>query len=304
VNQLRLLRRNEVDIAKWDNCVRRAAGYLPYANSWYLDSVAENWDALVMEDYKAVMPLTWLRKLGIKVLYQPYYCQQLGVFSPGELHKAVLTAFFQAATKSFPYIDINLNPLCEPAATTFGLTKKKNLLLKLDKSYEGIKKGFSKGLLRNIAKAERASLEFFESTDLASFQHFYLQNINPEQQVFKPLHKRMFNRISTELLKRGIGKIYVAAAGQDWLAALMLIEENSRHINIINTSSVTGKSQQASHFLFSKVIQKFSGNDITLDFEGSSIPSIARFYEGFGPNEEYFYHLHTTLVKRISQRIL
>ena len=31
------------------------------------------WDALVLDDYAAVMPLTWRRKYGTRYLYQPAF---------------------------------------------------------------------------------------------------------------------------------------------------------------------------------------------------------------------------------------
>jgi len=43
--------------------------------------VAENWDALVEDDYTAVMPLPWKKKYSFRYVYQPLNCQQLGIFT-------------------------------------------------------------------------------------------------------------------------------------------------------------------------------------------------------------------------------
>ena len=63
MNNIRFLRRSEIDLDKWDDTIAKATHSLPYAFSWYLDAVAEHWDALVMDDYKAVMPLVWTENL-------------------------------------------------------------------------------------------------------------------------------------------------------------------------------------------------------------------------------------------------
>jgi hypothetical protein len=63
------------------NAIARSFNGIVYAYSWYLDIVSPGWDALVKDDYKSVMPLTWRKKYGIKYLYQPFFTQQLGVFS-------------------------------------------------------------------------------------------------------------------------------------------------------------------------------------------------------------------------------
>jgi hypothetical protein len=65
------LERHEIDISKWDRCIVNAPNGLIYARSFYLDAMAENWSALVSDDYQYVMPLTWNKKFGIKYLYQP-----------------------------------------------------------------------------------------------------------------------------------------------------------------------------------------------------------------------------------------
>ena len=48
----------QIDKSKWDDCMDRADNGLIYAYSFYLDQMAKHWDALVFNDYEAVMPLT------------------------------------------------------------------------------------------------------------------------------------------------------------------------------------------------------------------------------------------------------
>ena len=69
--QIRYLTNEQIDKIKWDACIDTASNGLVYAYSFYLDSMAKNWDALVLGDYEAVMPLTWNKKYGFYYLYQP-----------------------------------------------------------------------------------------------------------------------------------------------------------------------------------------------------------------------------------------
>ena len=106
MRSIQFIKRDKIDEQKWNEAIAQSVNSLPYAYSWYLDAVAENWAALVLDDYKTVMPLVWLRKLGIKCLYQPYYCQQLGVFST-QLNEKTIANFLDYAIKIFLYININ-----------------------------------------------------------------------------------------------------------------------------------------------------------------------------------------------------
>src|SRR5580765_931871 len=56
---IRFLSRKEIAPEKWDQCISGAKNSLIYARSFYLDRMAKNWSALVLNDYEAVMPLTW-----------------------------------------------------------------------------------------------------------------------------------------------------------------------------------------------------------------------------------------------------
>ena len=65
---LKLLQRKEIDILKWDDLIAHSPAETIYPYSWYLDSVAENWSALVVDDYRFVMPVVWKKKAGMKYI--------------------------------------------------------------------------------------------------------------------------------------------------------------------------------------------------------------------------------------------
>jgi hypothetical protein len=128
---IKYLKHQEIVKPRWDEAIDRAFNGIIYAKSWYLDIVSPHWDALVSDDYSAVMPLTWRRKFGVYYLYQPFFTQQLGVFgdedqkvrkwesekvgvaySPSHLHTfspAHFLPFLNAIPKKFKFIEIQLN---------------------------------------------------------------------------------------------------------------------------------------------------------------------------------------------------
>ena len=80
IENIRYCRRCDIDTIKWDKCIEESDNSLIYAQSFYLDRMVVKWDALVLNDYEAVMPLMWNRKYGFYYLYQPYFIHSLGVF--------------------------------------------------------------------------------------------------------------------------------------------------------------------------------------------------------------------------------
>ena len=107
---IKYLKHHEIDKKQWDAAIEKATNRLVYALSWYLDIISPKWDALVLDDYKAVMPLTWRKKFGIRYLYKPFFSQFLGVYYAKEEYSSYVKDFLEHASKYFRLINININP--------------------------------------------------------------------------------------------------------------------------------------------------------------------------------------------------
>jgi len=305
VTEISFVKQNQINWQKWDACITSAHNSLPYAYSWYLNAVAEYTDALILNDYEAVMPLVWLTKYGVRCIYQPYYCQQLGIFSLKKLTTKTLNSFMQAMLSNAAYVDTNLNPAIAPVADKFDLLPKKNLLLELNKPIDELKKNYAENTKRNISKATKANMQFFESHDLNAFYNFYLPTLGNQKLNFNAKDEKKLRALVKALFENKMARLFVVAGTDNtWQATMIMVQTPNRLINIINASSETGKKNGASHFLFHQVLSAFTEKNLLFDFEGSSIPGIARFYEGFGAYRNDFYHLKTTVIKRLAQRFL
>jgi hypothetical protein len=71
----------------------------------------------------------------------------------------------------------------------------------------------------------------------------------------------------------------------------VVIKTPKRLVHLIPVTTATGRTQGAMHFLIDQLVQQHAESDMILDFEGSSVESIARFYKSFGATEEHFYEV-------------
>ena len=101
------LQHNQINLTKWDATIAECGNI--YAYSWYLDVVHPGWNALVEDDYQSVMPITGGKKFGVNYLFQPYFVQQLGVFSKQPLTSEKLSDFLNAIPKKYRFAEIRLN---------------------------------------------------------------------------------------------------------------------------------------------------------------------------------------------------
>src|SRR5688572_12929791 len=150
--QIKYLPHNEIDKQKWDASITNAPNGLIYGFSFYLDCMAKHWDALVLRDYEAVMPLTWNKKYSFSYLYQPAFTASLGVFGKN-LNKELIDDFIRSVPSKFKLIEISLN-----SGDIFGDPKgfsllRSNYILHLNKPYEELYKVYRENHKRNISKA-------------------------------------------------------------------------------------------------------------------------------------------------------
>ena len=99
------LSHHQINQLLWDECIDNAQNSMPYAYSWYLNTVAPDaWNALVLGDYLAVMPLPTRTKWSIvPYIYQPYWLQQLGIFSTFALSDNLINNFLKKIPVEFKY---------------------------------------------------------------------------------------------------------------------------------------------------------------------------------------------------------
>lgn len=263
---------------------------LVYAHTDMLDAMSPGWDALVMGDYKAVMPLTWRKKMGIRYLCQPAFCQQLGIFSAKEISREITEAFLLKAALSFRLIEINLNhanPLIIPAGTAA------NFVLSLQPGYENIRAQYRRDLLKNLARTEKFSLKYTISEDvenaLVQYRLLYGNRMNLRVMDFEA-----FSSLCKKWLPEGkcfVREVRLQEGKRDELLAIgLFLKDDSRIYNIASSTLPNGRTLEANHFLFDELIKEFSGQNLMLDFEGSDLPGVARFYQKFGPeNQPYFF---------------
>jgi hypothetical protein len=288
-NQAKYIKHSDIDAEKWAKCIENAGNSRLYANIWHLDRTAIVWDALVYGDYEFVMPLPVRKKLGFSYIYQPIFCQQLGIFP--EPTAFVAAEFYKLLFDKFRYVDIHLN------AKNPSIQKKKeldflprhNYLLDLQYNYKSLERGYSTNTKRNIAKAAKNNLQYISGIRLEDYLAFKEANLNDKVSV-KVIEK--LKSIIAFGQYKGIGEIYaVYSTENEMCAAVYFCRWKNRVIYLNAATSVKGKKLGAMYFLVDNFIRGSAERNLLLDFEGSMIPGVARFYGGFGATPETYFQL-------------
>lgn len=276
------LKNKDINKKKWDNCIKGAINSIPYAYSWYLDIVCNNWDALILNDYEAVMPLPWKKKFGLKYITHPYYCQQLGLFYTSP--KISVDDFLNAIPRKFLYVSINLN--ISNGRSKYGVKKNTNYELILD-DIESVRANYSKNHIKNIKKAKNRGVVISESVD-SPFQ-FSQKKAEVDKDFMNETLLSTESKIINHLLKQSKGQIYSASINGQNCTSVFLIIFDKRLILLTSYSDKLGKRSRAYYLLLDYIFSLPEYQHFVFDFEGSNIKNIANTNAWFGANDKYYY---------------
>ncbi len=269
--------RKLLDEKKYDFCIENSIQSRVYAFSWYLDIVADHWDVLVLNDYEAVMPLPWKQKLGLKYITQPYFCQQLGIFSLTTISEETQLEFIKKIPSKFLKVSLALNSQNMLIAQQV----KKNLFVQLSKNHETLCKNYSKGRKHAIKVAEKNQLIVAE-TSLQSL-------IDIQKKLYQyEFSEEKLQKLSMQLLRQQKGTILGIFKDEVLLGGALFVLSTKRIVYLFSAFTELGRELQAASYLLNYMIKKNENSQLIFDFEGGNIPNMGKFYRSFGAEEECF----------------
>ena len=289
--QIQLLKRSEIDEEKWNNFVESHGNGFPYAFSWYLDITAQKqWNALVADNYSAILPFCWNRKFGIPHIYKPPFTQQLGIISNRTIAQNEFEQFLKALPSKYWRTQIPFNFKNEFEHPNF--QKKSNYCLSLSPSFDTIQKNFSQNLKRNIKRARALGVKIGKPLSIEEHLQHFKREMSTKKAKLPAHHFEILKQLLRTFIEKEKGIIKTAYSQHgEVLASTFLLNSPIRIINLIVWSNLKGKQQYATHYLLSEIIRANASQEKIFDFEGSNIPTVADFNRRFG-GEDVFYLLY------------
>ena len=288
--RIQYLSGDEIDREKWDHCISTSPNGLLYNTSIYLDMLADNWNAVIIDDYKAVMPLPWRKKFIIKYHYHVPFIPQGGM--TGEFGDEMYRLLTRTIFRHIRYGDLVFNHANSEYALHIGAVPLVNMVLDLSVEFPHIHKTYHRDLEKNLRRSSRYPLEYSADNNIklpvALFRKMYASRLP----AIRSVDYERFTGLCLHLQKTGNAFVRKVLDERGKLMAVALfLKDQSRIYNIMNAVTPEGRQKSANHFLFDQLIREFAGSGLLLDFEGSQQPGIRKFYENFGAvNQPYYWH--------------
>ena len=285
------LEHHEIDRERWDNCISNTPGAKPYGYSWYLDIMAPGWEALAENDYYSVFPLTGFKKYGINYISTPAFIQRLGVFSPDIGKSEMINDFLKKVPDHFRLIDLNVGQ--GGKNESFRVTVRTNFELDLSPSYDQLWNNFSHHCKRNIDTSARQSHELIRDIEPSELIGLFRQNSGREIRELKDLHYNRLNHLMNYCIRNSLGRITgVKDAGKKLIFGIFIVETDENKIMLLFFNTPESREKRIGYYAVDELIKESAGSQMILDFEGSSIPSIASFMASFGSKNIPFYRVY------------
>ncbi|MCU0376520.1 MAG: hypothetical protein MUF24_14530 [Chitinophagaceae bacterium] len=289
--RLQWLSCDNVDPDKWNKCLQQADNSLIYAHTDFLNAMSPGWEGLVADDYTLILPATRRSKYGITYLCQPAFAQQLGIFGKQEAILQQQDAMLQAVQEKYKFAEVYLNYLQTSLGRYTAL--RNNYVLTLGKAFDVISENFKTDLRKNLKRAEKFNLTYAAGHDATEAIGYY-QTQYGAQLGYTATAWKAFCNICEKWINEGkaiVRKVVLPKTkGEELLSIALFLKDEKRLYNVASTTLPNGRMMEANHVLLNELIREYAQQPLQLDFEGSDLPGVAKFYQKFNPvNEPYAY---------------
>lgn len=287
---IQYLTHDQIDKNRWDACVNQSVNGNVYAWSWYLDIVHPGWDALVEViegNYLTIMPITKKKKYGISYLCQPFFVQQLGVFSLEPVTPGKTMAFLQAIPRRYRLVEIRLNEQNNLPNSSKGVEWHRNHLLDLNNSYDSLLSQYHENTRRNLKKSLNHGLQLVKSVSVQNVIDLFRANRGASVKHWGDEEYARLVRLTDTAISSSNAFVYGAqkADNDEIICGALFTKSHHRITFLFSGNNMEGRSAQAMTFLIDQVIQEYAGQPFVFDFEGSDDAQLARYYHGFGAKD-------------------
>lgn len=284
---IRFVRHQDIDPAKWDSTVLSSRFASRLATFELLNTLTAyaGWDALIEDDYAAVMPLPHRIRWGVPYIYTPFFISGLGIFSPKTVDARKTSTFFHAIPHKFRQVDLILNIENDTSLLDTDILQCVSHQLGLQQPYPTLFHSFSQNTKRNIRTAQRHSLSITDNPDVLDYTINLFRKYRGKSKAvnFRDCDYDTLRKTAVLLHKAGALDLRGALTPTGELAAgALFLKEPGRTLFWFSGRDGSLSSACPMFFILNEYIKENAGENLILDFNGSSDENVARLYRSFG----------------------
>ncbi|MBN4071159.1 GNAT family N-acetyltransferase [Crocinitomix catalasitica] len=274
---MKLLKREDIDTELWDQRISESKIENVFCYSWYLDSVAENWMAIVTNDYRTILPLSFTTKFGIKQMYQAPFTREYDIFG-NQFDWLEVIELLKDKFKAMHFRNRHPN--------VFENEKMRvNQELSLKGDFEA---GFNSNARRLIKKSKvRFQIEPFPKPDILI--QIFKETKAPQIGSISPGDLSNLRSVMLKSLELNMAELFIAKENEQIVAGSFFLKDKNRITYLNSAATDEAKKAGVMYCLLNFSFHHYKESFDTFDFGGSDVETVARFYKKFGAVDRTYY---------------
>jgi Acetyltransferase (GNAT) domain len=270
-----------------------------FVQPFWFDAINNNWDVWHFKTpngYNYFLPYVTEKKIIFKLLRNPLFTPYSGIVYDKDTYLDEAILFFINKINKFDFFELDFaldfSSIHLFESNKFKCVPQPTNILNLQQPVAQINSNFKSALKRQIKKSA-LNLIISNCTDV-NIIYYLLNESYKKQQLSLPYTKQLLQQILLACTNNNCGQVWQAnnANGE---AVAVLWQVWDTHNSYYLTGGSNGQYSEAMSGLMWHAIQHAHHLGLTnFDFEGSSIPSINKFFSNFAPQLNYYYRISKT----------
>jgi hypothetical protein len=236
---------------------------------------------LVLDDYKAVMPVPWRRKFGLKYVYPPFWTLELGVFSLDE--NIDNQSFFDTLFHKFKFVESRLNTDNSKLKSVSFLIAKQMQILEITNDYESVLESYRKDRKKDLRKATKADLNEKWNDNPNNLIQLFKNNVGKRTPFIVEKDYAILKELLLSCIDKRVGEVLSIYNKENKLVASGFFLNHKNTVTIlVSSTDFKNRNNGENTFLIDRAIFKYIKNHNYFHFGGSSMESIAKYFLSFG----------------------
>ncbi|MFN6092511.1 MAG: hypothetical protein ACK44N_08860 [Bacteroidota bacterium] len=291
------LKREEINIQKWDECILRSTSPQIFGCSFYLDVCCPDWSALILNDYEAVFPISVKQKYFIKHLTQPYFVRHFGVYNAEPISD--FKPWIHELNKLASYFNFNVFNSTNDFSSEYKSREKIYQLLNLNLTYEALRKNYSESHIRKLKKISPLETTIVDITDYSIYINEFKNTITEKKLNYSDAHLKTLHQLMNELPKHCKVISKGLLLNGELVAGAYFVQYYNRLLYLKGFRKFNTENDGGMFLLFDSIIKENSNLDLTFDFGGSNNSNVRQFFKGFGAEDSVYLHLEKNELPRM-----
>jgi hypothetical protein len=298
--EIKYLNNGDINFVRWDNCINTAFNGNIFAYSWYLNILSDGWCALVMGDYKYVMPLIHNTLFKKNIITSHVLGEKLGVYTNELLTEEIVNKFLDAIPPDYSYIKMCLNKYNKLSNPHFEIHNQKIFDMDLMQSYSLIKQKYSNGFQKDLQTAKSNKITVINGLSPNDLINLSLKKGIQSMPKLMGYNIDRLRMIIAFSIRYNLGEIYGAYTAENNLcAAAFFIKSKNKIYLLFNAEDKNSEFSKAMALLIDRFIETHCEKNLTLNLDKIVSKDSIHFLQGVGALE-----YKTRIVKRNSMPLI